>query len=86
MWFDVYSLLRLNFVLARPIIHRPFNYEVISKAMPDYYSRIRPRIDEICDDIANLREKKDIGNYNNLMDEAERYEKILNELLGEKRG
>lgn len=59
----------------------PFHHEAISKAIPDYYSHIRPRIDVICNEIAGLREKKDIGNSISLMDEAEHYERILNELL-----
>ncbi|MFH1563924.1 MAG: hypothetical protein ABIF11_11005 [Nitrospirota bacterium] len=80
-FFDIADWLSIS--LRERIIEtlKPFNYEAISKAIPDYYSSIRSRIDEICDDIANLREKKDIGNGNNLILEAESYEKILNELL-----
>lgn len=61
---------------------RPFNPEVISKAMPEYYSNIRPRIDAICNDIAGLRGRKDIENDNDFMiKEVNGYGKILDELL-----
>ncbi|MBI4778125.1 hypothetical protein HY792_04320 [Candidatus Desantisbacteria bacterium] len=60
---------------------KPFHHEAISKAIPDYYSNIRPRIDEIGNEIARLREEKDIANGSELMIEVEHYKEILDELF-----
>ncbi len=39
----------------------PYSREVISCAIPEYYSEFRPKVEEINEEIAKYREKKDIG-------------------------
>ena len=53
----------------------------ISAVLEDYYPVWRPRIDEICQEIATIRESKDISKRVDLLDEVDTYRAALEELL-----
>jgi len=58
-----------------------YSPQCLVAVMPTYYTTIRPRIDQICKEIAIIRGKKDIAKDKDLVDEVGRYRDILNELL-----
>lgn len=57
-----------------------YSPEVISRSLPEYYTGIRPRIDELSREIAQLRTRKGMEDIE-LLPDMERYESAINELL-----
>ncbi|MEA1950851.1 MAG: hypothetical protein U9N87_05670, partial [Planctomycetota bacterium] len=53
----------LGMVLREAITATLYQYapECISAAIPDYYATMKPRIEDICGEIAQIRDDKDIG-------------------------
>lgn len=79
-FFDTADYLSMT---LRQRIHeslREFSSDVISKAIPTYYSLIKPRILEINEEIAQARSRKDIGN-GYIIPEVERYSNLVEELF-----
>jgi hypothetical protein len=60
------SLDYLSIEITESILERvePFSTEAISKAIPEYFSKIRPEMDEISGVIADIRVEKDMDNKN----------------------
>jgi hypothetical protein len=73
----------LSMMLRKSIIEQlqPYSPTNIRKAIPNYHSDIRPRIDEITEEISKIRCCKDIGNGIDLLPSVEQYYNMLNELL-----
>ncbi len=76
-YFDAADWLTIN--IREKIINelKPYSSASIRAAIPDYYSQLRPQINEITDKIAALRQGKDIGNGNGILPNVEDYEKLL---------
>lgn len=58
-----------------------FSTSQISKAIPNYYSEIRPQFEDFNRDIAKLRGSKDIGKTGKIIEEAEQYDAILQNMM-----
>jgi len=65
-WFSVCIRNRITQALRR---YSPANIDAV---LPDYYSKLRPRVDQICREIADIRGAKDISKSNDLLDEGAR--------------
>lgn len=55
-----------------------YSVDAIHKAIPNYFSEIRPRLEKIPEKIAEVRSRKDIGG--DILQEVEEYNRILGEL------
>jgi hypothetical protein len=60
----------------------PYSNECITKSIPDYYSRHKPKIERVTREIAEIREGKDIGSRETLLERVEKYDFLIQELLG----
>lgn len=58
----------------------PYSKDAIKAVLPDYYDRVRPRLESFVHEIAAIREAKDIGLNEGLLAEVERYNLVLEEL------
>ena len=58
-----------------------YSAECIKEVIPDYYSRMRPGIEQACEAIAEIRGEKDISRGNEALVEVERYKKEIDDLL-----
>lgn len=78
-FFDVCDLLSINY--RNKIIKKLKRYspECIEKALPDYYSVMRPRLEEMTEIIASLRTDKRIASSYG-QDAIDAYTKIIEEL------
>jgi hypothetical protein len=59
---------------------KDYNHETIDAVLPEYYSKVRPRIEEICLQIARDANGKNTGE--NVSLEIRKYEELINELEG----
>jgi hypothetical protein len=59
---------------------RPFSHECITAVLPEYYPKLRPRIESICQEIAAIRADKDIAK-DKLVEEVKKYRQALDDLL-----
>lgn len=74
-WFSVCIRERITKLM------KPFSQECIVAVLPDYYSSIRPRVDQICKEIATIRCRKDIAKGNDVLAEVTKYREAIDELL-----
>ena len=51
----------------------PYNNTCLTEVIPDYYKKIRPRIENITDEIAKIRESKDIPSSTDILPQVEEY-------------
>lgn len=80
-FFDVCDLLSINY--RNKIIEalKKYSPECIEKALPEYYSSIRPRLETITETIASLRTDKRIASSHG-EDAIDTYTQIIEELKG----
>lgn len=57
-----------------------YSRECITAVLPDYYSEMRPRIDEISKNIAKFREEKDVSDKDKMIEQVRNYYAAVNEL------
>ena len=59
-FFDIVDWLSLE--LRNEVIEEfgDFSHECIADVMPEYYSEVRPKVDELSEKIATIRSKKDV--------------------------
>lgn len=71
----------LGITMHEKIIDEVSHYSesIISIAIPDYYPVIRPRLETIRSEIAELREMKDIAKQNEIIPEVDKYVGIIKE-------
>jgi hypothetical protein len=60
---------------------KPFSQECIVAVLPDFFPTIRPRVDQICKEIATIRCRKDIAKGNDVLAEVTKYREAIDELL-----
>lgn len=75
-WFSVCIRNRITKTLKR------YSHECITAVLPDYYPKLRPRIDQTCREIAAIRGAKDIAKGKDLLAEVGKYRAAIDELLG----
>jgi hypothetical protein len=75
-WFSVCIRDRVTKTLKR------YSHECITAVLPEYYPKLRPRIDQICREIAVIRGAKDIAKGKDLLAEVGKYRAAIDELLG----
>lgn len=59
----------------------PYSNECITAILPDYYDRIRPSVDQINQEIATIRDSKDIVSNDTMMLQVEKYKEKIMELI-----
>ncbi|MBI2440376.1 MAG: hypothetical protein HYV35_03285, partial [Lentisphaerae bacterium] len=74
-WFSVCIRDRITKTL------RHYSHECITAVLPDYYSKLRPRVDQVCREIAAIRGTKDIAKGKDLLGEVGKYRTAINDLL-----
>jgi len=79
-FFDVADL--LNMTLREKICKALSGYSIesIQAILPAYYKEMRPKIEEICVQIAAVRGAKDIGEEVKIIDGVEEYRKLIDQL------
>lgn len=60
-FYDVADMLAMNYRNKIVDALKKYNSDIIAKALPDYYSVIKPRIEELSLEIAELRTSKGFG-------------------------
>ncbi len=83
--FDICDMLAINYRMKIIDTLEDFTVEEIQAAIPKYYSEIRPRINDISEQIPELRTEK---RFNSLEEEetaVEDYPKVIKELQGYRR-
>ncbi|MBO7345827.1 MAG: hypothetical protein IKW33_00835 [Clostridia bacterium] len=75
--FDICDMLSINYRNKICDILDPFDIDVIKEALPTYYSKIKPRLEEITEEIADLRTNK---RFEKEEDSIEAHYKIIKEL------
>lgn len=78
-FFDVCDLLSINYRNKIIKILKRYSPECIEKAIPDYYSVVRPHLETITETMASLRTDKRIASSHG-EDAIEAYTKIIEEL------
>jgi len=87
-FFDVADWLAINLRELIASTLSGHSKECIHAALPDYYAEIRPGIDQISDDIAGIRGKKDVSNpellpqYKEKLGQLDAYRKVIASRLG----
>lgn len=74
-WFSVCIRDRITKTLSR------YSHECITAVLTDYYPKFRPRVDQICRNIANIRGDKDIAKGEEVLAEVGEYRAAIDELL-----
>ncbi len=80
--FDICDMISINYRTKIIDVLEDYEVEEINSAIPTYYSKIRPRIEEISEGIAVLRTEK---RFNSSVEEetaVDEYPKIIEELKG----
>ncbi|MFA5043293.1 MAG: hypothetical protein WC381_10460 [Kiritimatiellia bacterium] len=75
-WFSVCIRDRITKTLKH------YSHECITAVLPEYYPKLRPRIDQTCREIASIRGAKDIAKDKDLLAEVAKYRAAIDELLG----
>jgi len=60
---------------------QPYTTECITKVLPDYYSRLRPRLDQLTKEVSRIREAKDIADNQNIIPQVDTYETTIMEMI-----
>ena len=77
-FYDICDLTSINYRNMIVQLLEPYSNDVIQAVIPEYYSRIRPRIDEINQEIAGFRSRK--GTDDAELDRFDQYHTMLQEL------
>ena len=75
-WFSVCIRDRITNTLDQ------YSHEHIAAVLPDYYTKLRPQIDQTSRDIAAIRGSKDIDKDKDLLAEVANYRAAIDRLLG----
>lgn len=86
--FDICDMISINYRNKIIDVLQEYKVEEIQSALPNYYSEIRPRIEEISEEIASMRtdkrfngDKKEetaVDDYPKVIEELQRYYKAVN--------
>lgn len=79
-FFDICDMLVINYRNKMINILEKYTAEEIQKALPCYYSKIRPRVEEISEEIASLRTEKRFNGEEKEETAVDQYPKIVEEL------
>lgn len=79
-FFDVCDWLSMT--LRDKIISQlaPYDHETITAVIPEYYTKIRPNLDQACNEIAKLRGCKDVAQAD-ILGHVDKYDAILKDLI-----
>ena len=80
--FDICDMLSINYRNKIVDILKGYSVAEISEALPNYYSKIRPRIEAISEDIASLRTEKRFNGDKEEETAVDDYPKVIEELQG----
>jgi hypothetical protein len=77
-FFDIADFIS-SMILRKKIreILAPYSTSAIQAVIPDYYSTIRPRLEDTSKEIAKIRGSKDIAKGNNILNEVIEYESAI---------
>lgn len=78
--FDICDMISINYRTKIIDVLEDYEVEEINSAIPTYYSKIRPRIEEISEGIAILRTEKRFKNSAEEETAVDEYPKIIEEL------
>ena len=81
-FFDISDMLAVNYRNKIYAILKKYDIYEIQTALPTYYSKIRPKIEEISNEIATLRTEKRFGPSDSHLCTVDTYYKIIEELQG----
>ena len=81
-FFDVCDLISIHYRNKIIDVLEDYSVDEIQNALPTYYSKIRPRIEEISEEIASLRTKKRFSGNEKEETAVDEYPKIIEELQG----
>lgn len=79
-FFDICDMLSINYRNKIIDVLEDYTVDEIQSALPDYYSKIRPRIEEISETIASLRTNKRFNGNEEQETALDEYPKIIEEL------
>jgi hypothetical protein len=82
-FFDICDWLSMNLRAKIIEILGPYDNTTINAVIPDYYTEVRPKLDELCADIASLRSSKDISMTDNIQKHVEDYNEIIKKLIAD---
>lgn len=80
--FDICDMISINYRTKIIDVLEGYEVEEINSAIPTYYSDIRPKIEEISENIANLRTSKRFSNVSEEETAVDEYPKVIEELKG----
>lgn len=78
-FYDISDMLSMNYRNKIIDLLEPYSSEVISKALPEYYSKMKPDIEEMSLEIAKLRADKKFNKVSEL-EQLEKYKSIVTKL------
>lgn len=80
-FFDICDWLSMN-LRKRVIDHLgPYDNETINAVIPRYYTEIRPKTEQLCNEIAKLRTSKDIAREDDIIKHVHDYNAIISKLI-----
>lgn len=80
--FDICDMVSINYRTKIIDVLEDYEVEEINSAIPTYYSKMRPRIEEISEEIATLRTEKRFNTSAEEETAVDEYPKIIEELKG----
>lgn len=80
--FDICDMISINYRNKIIDVLKEYKVEEIQSALPNYYSEIRPRIEEISEEIASLRTEKRFNGDKKEETAVDDYPKVIEELQG----
>ena len=83
-FFDAADWLAINIREDLFNLLKPYTTSAIAAAIPSYYPEIRPGIDSICEEIASLRNDKDVAS-EGILSGVLKYRKVVEQLLAWRR-
>lgn len=78
--FDICDMISINYRNKIVDVLQVYDVEMIQSALPNYYSEIRPRIEEISEEIASFRTEKRFNADKKAETAIEDYPKVIEEL------
>ena len=82
-FFDICDWLSMNLRARLINLLAPYDNAAINAVIPDYYTDVRPKLDQICNEIAKLRSSKDIALTDDIQKHVEDYNGIINKLISD---
>lgn len=79
-FFDICDMLAINYRNKIIDVLQDYTVDEIQRALPDYYSKIRPRIEQISEEIASLRTEKRFNGDKQEETAVDEYPEIIKEL------